>query len=73
MGELTVFRGKKNSADLGRVVAFNGNREMNIWDDKECNQYRGTDTTIFPPFMDVKAGVWAYEGSVMLINLMNKC
>lgn len=64
LGEFTVFRGKKNSHDLGRVVAFNGNTEMDMWDADECNQYVGTDSTIFPPFMDKEEGIWAYEPSI---------
>lgn len=61
---MTVFRGKKNSADIGRVVAFNGEPEMDVWDEDECNQYMGTDSTIFPPYLDVKDGIWAYEATI---------
>lgn len=61
---MTVFRGKKNSADIGRVVAFNGEPEMDVWDEDECNQFVGTDSTIFPPYLDVKGGVWAYEATI---------
>lgn len=64
LGEFTVFRGKKNSADIGKVVAFDGETEMDVWDGDECNQYVGTDSTIFPPYVDVKDGIWAYEPSV---------
>lgn len=58
LGELTVFRGKKNSQDLGRVAAFNDETEMNVWSQDECNEFVGTDFTIFPPFMDPKDGIW---------------
>lgn len=65
LGEFTVFRGKKNSIDMGRVIAFNDEPEMDIWEDEsECNQYVGTDSTIFPPYMDKMDGIWAYEPSV---------
>lgn len=64
LGEFKVFRGKKNSADIGRVVAFNDDEEMSVWDEDECNQYVGTDSTIFPPFMNPADGIWAYEPSV---------
>lgn len=59
-----MFRGKKNSLDLGKVVAFNDEPEMDAWDGDECNQYVGTDSTIFPPYMDVNDGIWAYEPAV---------
>lgn len=59
-----MFRGKKNSADIGKVVAFNDEPEMDFWDGDECNQYVGTDSTIFASYMDVNDGIWAYEPSV---------
>lgn len=58
LGEITVFRGKKNSQDLGRVVAFNDESEMSVWKEDECNEFIGTDSTIFPPFMDVNKSIW---------------
>lgn len=57
-GELTVFRGKKNSQDLGRVAAYNDESEMSVWNKDECNEYVGTDSTVFPPYMDVNDGIW---------------
>lgn len=64
LGQFTVYRGKKVSHDIGRVVAFNGDTEMNMWDVEECNQYVGTDSTIFPPYMAKEEGIWAYEPSI---------
>lgn len=64
LGQFTVFRGKKVSHDIGRVVAFNGDTEMDVYDDDECNQYVGTDSTIFPPFMKKEEGIWAHEPSM---------
>lgn len=58
LGELRVFRGWKNSEDMGRVVAFNDEPEMDVWSADECNEYQGTDSTIFPPYMDKKKGIW---------------
>lgn len=60
-GEVTVFRGKKNSPDIGRVTAFNGEEELDVWDGDECNQFIGTDSTIFAPYMDDIDGIWAFE------------
>lgn len=54
----------KNYQDLGRVVALDDEPEMNYWKGDECNQFRGTDSTIFPPYMNAKEGVWAYEKSI---------
>lgn len=58
MGEVKVYRGKKTSSDMGRVIAVNGETEMDFWDGEECNQYIGTDSTIFPPYMNILDGVW---------------
>ncbi|KAK5643369.1 hypothetical protein RI129_007214 [Pyrocoelia pectoralis] len=57
---LTVKRGIKKSHDVGKVIAYNGAKEMSVWPTKECNQYIGTDSTIFPPFMTREEGVAAY-------------
>lgn len=58
LGEIKVFRGKKNSPDMGRVVSVNGETEMDVWNDDECNQYQGTDSTIFPPYLNKHEGIW---------------
>lgn len=29
---------------------------MNTWDEDECNQYVGTDSTIFPSLMNIQDG-----------------
>lgn len=63
MGEFKVFRGAKHSEDIGRVISFNEEEEMDVWEEG-CNHYVGTDSTIFPPFINPKDGVWAYEPSV---------
>lgn len=64
MGKFKVHRGIQNIADLGRVMSFEGDTEMDTWDDDECNQYKGTDSTIFPPFLTKEQGLWAHEPSM---------
>lgn len=60
---MKVYRGAKVSRDIGKVISFDEEPEMSVWDEDECNQYVGTDQTIFPPYMDLNDGIWAYEPS----------
>lgn len=60
-GEYVVFRGAKNVRDVGRIVTFNGESEQDVWSDEgNCNEIKGTDGTIFPPFLARDEGMWAY-------------
>ncbi|KAF5291050.1 hypothetical protein FQA39_LY14483 [Lamprigera yunnana] len=66
---LTVKRGIKKSHDVGKVIAYDGAKEMSVWPTKECNQYVGTDSTIFPPFMTTEEGVAAYAPDLCRCNI----
>lgn len=61
-----VFRGIKNFRNVGRVISFDGDTEMDAWQGEECNKYKGTDSTIFPPLMSKEEGIWAYEPTLCL-------
>ncbi|XP_070167868.1 sensory neuron membrane protein 1-like isoform X3 [Polyergus mexicanus] len=57
---IRVFRGIKNYKDVGRVISIGNETKMSIWPDNgPCNDYRGTDGTIFPPFLTEDRDVWA--------------
>jgi hypothetical protein len=51
---LRVKRGIENIKDLGRLVEFKDQRVQTVWSGQKCNELRGTDSTIFPPFLTNK-------------------
>ncbi|XP_062554263.1 sensory neuron membrane protein 1-like isoform X2 [Armigeres subalbatus] len=63
-GRWSVYRGVKNIKDLGRVVTYNGETEMDMYDGDECNKFVGTDSTIFPPFLTTKDKLWAWSPEI---------
>lgn len=56
---IRVFRGIKNYKDVGRVLSIGNETKMSIWSDSPCNDFVGTDGTIFPPFLTEDREVWA--------------
>lgn len=61
--KITVKRGMKDIKEVGQVVLYNDKPEMDYWSGPYCNQIKGTDTTIFPPFMDT-SDVWSFGAEV---------
>lgn len=54
------MRGVKESHDVGRILEFDGKKEMEVWPTKECNQYKGTDGTVFAPYLTKEEGLASF-------------
>ncbi|XP_060804308.1 xanthine dehydrogenase [Amyelois transitella] len=60
---VTVKRGKTNVMDVGKVVAVDGKPQQEIWKDS-CNEYQGTDGTVFPPFLTENDRLQSFSGDL---------
>lgn len=49
---------------MGNVLEYNEEPELDVWDGDECNEFRGSESSIFPPFNNLEDGIWAFEGSI---------
>ncbi|XP_066583077.1 sensory neuron membrane protein 1-like isoform X2 [Prorops nasuta] len=61
---LRVLRGTKNYKDVGRVIEWREKPEMQMWAGPPCNQYNGTDTTIFPPLMGPEDDIVSFGAEI---------
>lgn len=49
---------------MGKIIEYEGEPQIDIWDGDACNEIRGTDSSIFPPFGKKEDGIWLYERSI---------
>ncbi|XP_011292727.1 sensory neuron membrane protein 1-like [Musca domestica] len=60
-GRFKVSRGTKDHRTVGKVLEYDNDEQLNIWPEDECNQLRGTDSTIFAPLMSPSDGLWSFS------------
>ncbi|XP_072940393.1 xanthine dehydrogenase-like [Epargyreus clarus] len=60
---VTVKRGITNVMEVGRVVAIDGKTEQDKWTGT-CNEYQGTDGTVFPPFLTEADRLESFSGDL---------
>lgn len=66
MGMYEVNRGIKDSHNIGQIISFDGNTEMDVWGGDDCNRYKGTDSTVFPSDIREEDGLWIFEPNVCM-------
>nr|CAD7201107.1 unnamed protein product [Timema douglasi] len=49
-GRYRVDRGISDPRNLGRIVEYEGRKNVTAWGQEQCNMINGTDASIFPPF-----------------------
>lgn len=59
-----MLRGIKNYKDVGRVTEFDGKPKLDIWAGDDCNNFNGTDSTIFPPLMTEQDDIVSFSPDI---------
>lgn len=50
---MKVKRGVQNSKDINRVIEYKREKKLDVWaDGGKCNEFRGTESTIYPPLIN---------------------
>lgn len=49
--EFQVHRGVRDTEEFGMITKWNKTAELSWWGGEECNKIKGTDGSIFPPFV----------------------
>ncbi|XP_058792668.1 sensory neuron membrane protein 1-like [Phymastichus coffea] len=62
-GKTCIRRGIRNIMEVGDVVKHNGLKNISVWKDDECDQFRGTDGIAFHPFLNKKKNKYLYVTS----------
>ncbi|XP_004933211.2 sensory neuron membrane protein 2 [Bombyx mori] len=70
-----VLRGLNDHTDLGRILSYNERSSLEYWVDEVdeegesiepsiCNTIKGTDSAIFPPFVDTGNSIFALNADI---------
>ncbi len=57
-----VYTGVENSSAFGKVKTWDGRSELGFWrKNSECDKIRGTDGSVFPPFIRKDSKLYAFS------------
>ncbi|KAJ8339526.1 hypothetical protein SKAU_G00363120 [Synaphobranchus kaupii] len=60
-GLFTVFTGQDDIRKVHKVDSWNGLKEVNYWNSKQCNMINGTAGQMWPPFMTTESTLPFYS------------
>lgn len=63
-GRFNIFTGGDDINKVAIIDKWNGNENLNFWDDKYCNQINGTDGSSFPPFVDKDKPLFFFSADI---------
>lgn len=61
---MRVLRGIKNFKDVGRVLEWDNKPALTMWTADHCNEFNGTDSTIFPPLMTKEDDIVSFSPDI---------
>jgi len=70
-GRFRVKRGIQDIKEVGRVVEYEGKKQLSVYDGDECNKFRGTDSTIFAPFLSPSDKIEAFAPDLCRYNCVH--
>lgn len=59
-----MLRGVKYWKDVGKVTEVNGKPELDIWTEDQCNEFNGTDSTIFAPLLTEQDDIVSFSPDI---------
>lgn len=67
-GRFRVKRGIQDIREVGKVIEYEGQKQLSVYDGDECNKFRGTDSTIFGPFLTPSDKIEAFAPDLCRYN-----
>ncbi|XP_024216164.2 sensory neuron membrane protein 2 [Halyomorpha halys] len=66
-GVFKTYRGNKNVYDLGRIIKYDNNTHLTMWDkNTTCSELKGTDSTILAPIQNKDQDIYIFLPEVCL-------